>query len=378
MTKLSEIKQAGVTIVELMVAMLLALILSGGLFYMMSGQTKAYETQLTTLTTQENLWGAMSYLQRQIRMAGYGFAGCSGGEILQYNGRSPFSAITIYNDCNLYQHNPVDCSGDGVDSLSVTYAATGDNGGGSRRITKEMPTPSSTAFVSSADFVENDYILFWQPGTTKGCVLLQLTQDPVEQPQQDRWKLNFNPSSPYNVPGDKFPNGGYGVGARVLRFGINSKPRHFAIDNSVDPPRLVTWTSSNSNPSYAAASLASQADADSLEVVAEGIEDLQISAACSVGGAGFQEGVDHTSKQADNWAYNVDNDYTPNCIGLNGVTGSAAILVVRITLVARSASEESQGSAKEVYPVAEDRAAPLSDRYARASLTSTVQPRNLR
>lgn len=68
--------QRGITLIELMVSLLLAAMLSAGIFYMMSGQTRTYNTQMKSLTTQENLWGAMEYLQRQVRMAGYGFGGC--------------------------------------------------------------------------------------------------------------------------------------------------------------------------------------------------------------------------------------------------------------------------------------------------------------
>ena len=123
--------QGGLTVVELLVTLALAGILSSGLFYMMAGQQLTYSMQVRNTTTQENLWGAMEFLQRQIRFAGYGFGACPAGRVLMDNGagvaiESPLVPFRVYNDCNIFATNGASTTGcpDGstADSFTVTYA----------------------------------------------------------------------------------------------------------------------------------------------------------------------------------------------------------------------------------------------------------------
>ena len=60
-------RQAGLTIVELIVAILLAAVMTSGLFYMLSGQQKTYTEQYNQMGRNANLWGAMNFLERQIQ-----------------------------------------------------------------------------------------------------------------------------------------------------------------------------------------------------------------------------------------------------------------------------------------------------------------------
>jgi type IV pilus assembly protein PilW len=63
---------SGVTLIELMVAMALATIVLAGVYAAYSAQARSHATQQAVVGIQQNLRSAMFYLQRSVRMAGYG------------------------------------------------------------------------------------------------------------------------------------------------------------------------------------------------------------------------------------------------------------------------------------------------------------------
>jgi hypothetical protein len=379
--------EAGVTLVELVISTALAAMLSAGLFYMMAGQSNNYSRQLNNVTSTQALWGAMEFIQRQIRHAGAGFAGCPSGEVRVYDAadgtaRSLFSGLTIYNNCNLLKRKPADCDSpadaadDGVDSFVVTYANGFDASpnGLSMHSHNTPPTAANNFIESPAGLKADDFILFTLPGTDAQCVLMQLTSD--EMLSGDKWKLIHNSGiSDFNPPGgfnmfDSYPDDRWGeVQIIPLIAQYNSIPRFFAIDSDSNPPKLVTWsTSSMDDP---------KSDMGNLEVVAEGIEDLQLAAACDDNGNGTLETT--TKETEDEWAYNALGDVVPDCIALGRNPGGAQnILAVRVSLTMRSGTEKSSGP-KGKRAAAEDHPEALgSDRYQRNYLTASVRPRNLR
>jgi Tfp pilus assembly protein PilV len=384
------IRQAGLTLIELMVTMLLATILIGGLFYMMSGQQRTYTNQVNVLSSQENLWGAMEYLERQIRMAGYGFGAC-GSKILTMGtgdgGVDSLTSLRVYNNNNLFT-----VTNDGTDSFEVRYAVTSSTGQQNLRITKEHPMNASSFWVSGIgdkDPIQNgDLIVMCLPGYAS--TLMQITDIPQQMPQDydgdglNDWQLKaqpnaINPSNWNNLfgPGAKYPQN-----ASIVNFGSTKLPRTFAIDNSHNPPRLVTWQ------------LGKTID---LEIVASGIEDMQIAWACDTESSpnyDFTEGACTTgsgvsckcstdncsAKVGDEWANNVASDIPPVC-------NANPIQRVRLTLIARTAAPviaDRQGKRPEAEDhyegtSAQDLAATNDlGTYARAVLTSTVVPRNIK
>jgi hypothetical protein len=381
-------RQGGLTLIELMVTVLLATLLIGGLFYMMVGQQRTYTAQVNTLSAQENLWGAMEYLERQIRMAGYGFGAC-GGKILTVGtgdgGVDVIQAMEVHNNHNLWTGN-----NDQTDSFGVRYSASAQTGAMSVRVTYDHPISSTVLYVNSAGGLSNgDLIVVCLPGYPG--TLMELTANPTLGPDKDKdgnpdWILAHNPSSQYNPPNW---NGLFGPGAKyppntlVAKFGSTKEAMKFAIDNDSNPPRLMTWT------------LTDKSDA---QIVAVGIEDMQISWACDTESSPnniFTEGVcnasgggvackcsvdDCSAKVNDEWAYNVAGDTVPVC-------GDNLIQRVRITLIARTDAPVI-ADRKGFRPEAEDHyeGTPADDlaatdnvgTYARATLTSVVVPRNIR
>jgi prepilin-type N-terminal cleavage/methylation domain-containing protein len=400
-------RQAGLTLIELMVAILLAAILSAGLFYMTAGQTATYDSQLKNVTLQQNLWAAMEYLQRQVRMAGFGIGGCpNGGEIKAYDSGATggighaTEAFKVYNDCSLYKTTP--CSGNaGVDSLTVDYSTLSFGGNlPAVRITGLVGSSGKYWVDSCTGLSTSDWVVIWEPvsGATppKSCVLMQITNVQPTGNGNGRCKVEFDPGVGINPPSDTHAlyGGGFGIGALIVRVDKNLgstspttlNPLHFAIDVDHDPPRLMQWR---------------KADKSDAQVVADGIEDMQIAWACDfnsgtgdiptgmVTGSGadqiFYEGNASSNRQKDEWFSNVASDNEPSCY-LNTPVGctvgtncrKAPVGIVRITLVARTPAQEL-GKNQAPRPAIEDRGAATSnDNYQRAVLTTIVKPRNLR
>lgn len=384
----------GVTLVELMIALALSAILAAGVFALMSGQSRTYASQVERMAMQERLWGTLEFLQRQVRLAGYGLAGPCPGRVLQRGqagGPAVMPALAVYNACNLFDTDPAGCCSnlnpgactsalptDGPDSFTVTTNSNVNDPAWipGIRLTQAMgATDQQSSIAIAAGLTANDLFFLWEPGASKSCVLRQLTADPLLT-AGPAYQLAHDSSSPINGPSGA--NVAYEAGTMLFSIGAGTAPRHFAIDRSATPPRLVTWTTDNQNPS---------ADKRNLEVLADGIEDLQLAYACDAGdqlgnGAGdgtFTEGANPAMRQTDEWAFNEAGEtYVPGC-------ANRPIRVVRITVVGRSASADPR-DVLGFRPASEDHAAgtPAQDQaqthggtFARAVLSVQVRPRNL-
>ena len=298
---------------------------------------------------------------------------------------SAIVAIRVHNDCNILVTNPNDADptkqcpdGSGVDSLTVTYSnneAIGSLSG--TRLLSSVATSDGDIHVSdSHQFAVNgdDFVVLWDTSSlVTDCTMLKVTGEAAGTPTGKLLEHTadgaYNPAIGDNI----FPSGGYPQGALAVRFGPESAPRHFAIDTTSDPPSLVTWRSYNLDP---------RADRTDIELVADHIEDMQISAGCDGNGDGLiEEGVNDFQRRSDEWSDNVSSDTAPTC-------GTRNIAALRVTLIARAASPDLRKSGKFFRPGAEDRAAGTSaddltatgqlGTYPRSNITTIIQTMNLR
>ena len=394
LTVLARTNEAGLTLIELMISLFLSILLTSGLFYMMSGQQKTYHQQLSTMAAQENLWGAMEFISGEVRRAGYGFGGCPADIANGYfapvvhmwtgnnSGTAPnvkvssLISLDVSNNSNLF-------SGaiDGTDSLTISYARD-DTQGALTAVRTTETEPNATQAILTVNHASNigpdSLVVLWQHGSTKHCLALQITGAATGTVGSYTFPYNSG-TNPYNptAPGHTllFPvAGGYLKGTLVMRVGKASDQftHHFAIDdgNGSRPPRLVTW---------------SKTDLSDMQVVADGIEDMQIAWACDRGpttaGDGLlSEGANDSQRTTDEWAHNVANDNVPDC-----TTSGNPVRAVRITLIGRTTGPMT--SREGFRPAAEDHAAgtPAQDlaatgqigTFGRATLTSVIKPRNI-
>jgi type IV pilus assembly protein PilW len=228
---LSRSRAPGFSLVELMVGMAVGLI---GIVAIMRAYefNEAYKRSTGgTGQAQSNGAIALYTLEREIRMAGYGFInsaalGC--GKInWYYNGAygNPPSATGTLPSISLV---PVVINVDGTkpDSITVTY------GNPDTRLipTKTIGLPASSAEIKVDDnsgFAENDLFIIVQGGA---CMMYNATK--LNTADTDRLQKNPGKDGPFNPPGNGlFPD--YVVGADVFNLGQLSTSTYF-IDTAND------------------------------------------------------------------------------------------------------------------------------------------------
>jgi hypothetical protein len=199
----------------------------------------------------------------------------------------------------------------------------------------------------------------------RGCTLFQITginggADTLLRASTSAW--NPPGAAAGLVPFDYV--GGAGPKAGVRNFGTLSWVR-FSIDATGASPRLMmTRLDGLSGPTTP-------------QILADGIEDLQIAYACDLtpvapdGPDGvLSEGNDLASRLADEWTYNVAGDVPPS--------GCVRPQAVRLTIIARTteADDNLAGAAINKKPAAEDGVAGAKDNFRHRVLTTVVAPRN--
>jgi len=113
----------GFTMVELLVAMVVALLALGAIYSTFLNQHKSYLAQGETAAMHQNIRTAMFYLQREIRMAGCDPIGTAGAGITTANATSINFTEDVRGDL-------VGSDSDGAaddDNENITYALSGTN-----------------------------------------------------------------------------------------------------------------------------------------------------------------------------------------------------------------------------------------------------------
>ena len=366
-------RQAGLTLVELMISVLLAAMLSAGLFYLTSGQQRSYNSQVKSMALQESLWGAMEYLSRQVRHAGRGFGSCAGGELVGASKQPVFRGLRVFNSCELTTDLPARCGGgERSDSFAITMR---DDQGLPQRALSEPSELGALEVDHPEGFVPGDLLFVWPFGHPQAPCYLRRLSKTTRSATKNHYRLITEPVGRGTEPlGLSVP-----AGTRVVSLGTTKAPstmipRYFSIDRSKGYPRLVTWQSSN------ATAPSTDFKRGSFEVVADGVEDLQIAWACDANGDGqLQQGQGADARVSDEWFANTPGDAAPTCKWRNPRE-------VRITLIGRT-RRAKRLEQRGFRPAAEDRSAGLarddqalsgnSGTFTRRVLTATVRPENL-
>lgn len=131
----------GFTIVELLIAMVVALLAMGAIYSTFLNQHKSYVIQEETAAMQQNIRAAMFYMQREIRMAGCDPIGTSGAGITTANATSIRFTEDVRGDV-------VGSDSDGAtddDNEDITYALSGSDlirntnlGGGNQMVAENI------------------------------------------------------------------------------------------------------------------------------------------------------------------------------------------------------------------------------------------------
>jgi type II secretory pathway pseudopilin PulG len=376
---------AGFTLVELMVGLIAAALVAAGTFTFFAGQQRVYEIQTKMLSVQENLWAAQETVARYVRSSGAGMNDClrpdadgsgvdtgdppPGGASAPQTGLRAFRAgVGPLRIAPLWIQNGVAGT---PDAITVAYGrGTSGNFRDAFLGTTILAGQSfSTALVTqpgqTVRFVNGEFILLVHEARSdgdRGCSLFRIT-DVLGVSNT----LVHSVTSPWNATSDltavvpfDYPSGVNGIGG-VRNFGELVWVR-LAINNPGGgvAPSLTMDRLDDDQPA---------------QVLAEGIEDMQVAYACDSGLSGvldgiLTEGIDPASRLTDDWTYNEPGDVEP----LRCQQPEA----VRITLVARTLTPDPTltNASGNVRPATEDAAAAAADLFRHRAITATVRLRN--
>jgi prepilin-type N-terminal cleavage/methylation domain-containing protein len=104
-------KEAGVTLIELMIVLVLASVVTASIYATFIAQQKSYATQTRVSDMQQNARAALLLMERDLRMAAFG-VGDNGFTVQSYAGNNITNAITVTDNAD-----PT------PDQITVVYAA---------------------------------------------------------------------------------------------------------------------------------------------------------------------------------------------------------------------------------------------------------------
>jgi hypothetical protein len=374
---------SGLTLVELLITITLASFITAATFAFFAGQQRIYDTQSKLLGVQQNLWSAMDTISRYVRQSGKGMLGCvrpdsdaAGpdlGDPPPAGSTMPQTGLRAWRtDLGFVRIAPLwiqDGAAGAPDTLTIAY---GDGASGNftdatlaTDITVGRNTmPITVLPTETLAFRVNEFMMLIeksQANGDRGCTLFQVTgtNPGTNGLLKDSTGSVWNPAAdvaamvPFSYIGGASPTGG------VRSFGQLTWVQ-FAIDRSGSAPPRLTMNRLDGTRGP--------------EVLADGIEDMQIAFACDLAGGSpdgnIVEGTDSASRLTDEWTYNEAGDVAP--------AGCVRPDALRITLIARSLSPDTTlsqvpGNAK---PAAEDGVAGATDVFRHRIATLSVYPRN--
>lgn len=395
----------GLTLVELMITIVVASLVASSTFIFFAGQQRIYETQTKVLNVQQNLWAAVETLARYARASGTGMVGCvradpdgAGAEI---GADPPAGTVDAQGFPIVGANGPglrAFMAGRGVVRIPPLWITNGGLNGpdtitvafgngtfgnwtdveldGTMDVAKPTDPITVVAGMTSV-FRSGEFILLLASGTAppsnatagfvgdRGCTLFQITGgNPVGNPiphlsTTSTWNPPSDAAGAAMVPWqyrDNTPLLGTGDGAGIRHFGELNWVQ-FAITTAADgiPSLTMNRLDLGLGP----------------QILAEGIEDLQIAFACDGNTDGALDEANPPSS-TDEWLFNHKDD------SVAAITCSRAN-AIRITLVARSLTPDStlSGAAMNIRPAAEDRVAgAANDEFRHRVISTTVFPRN--
>jgi hypothetical protein len=367
-----------------------ASLVAASTYVFFTGQQRMYETQTKLLNVQQNITAAMEMMTRYVRVAGAGMLGCirPSANSLDPGDSAPVSASTALtsapatglrgylNGTGAIRIPPlwiVDGAAGAPDTLTVAFGNGTFGNWSDAPLGANIPanTPTTALTVPAAvpvltgQFRVDEFVVVLDLAQVinraapllndRGCTLYQITQINANQ-------LLHASTSNWNPNADIAGMVPFAYGTTATQSGI----RHFGTLNWVR--FAIRPGTANTPPALTMQRLDLGTAA---QVLADGIEDLQVAYACDNNKDGdVPDGVDRTT---DEWRLNANGEVATaiNCNRPNAV---------RITLIARSLTPDTllASMTSNVKPAAENGAAGASaDQFRHRVLTTTVFPRNL-
>lgn len=311
--------QSGLTIIELLIAVVLSTVLIGVAFQIAIIVLTGYREHREAVGIQRSARGSLDLIADAVRNAS---AGVPTAQLTDASGCTPITAIEV-----------VDAT-DGPDELSVITAA-----GGALSSIREVfeETSTSVTVLDGTGLTAGDMILITDFDTGHVVRLASVTEN------TDDWTLGIEPITCSGVD-FSYPAGSLMLRARVSRFYVE--------DLDGVPTLFLDPDGDGADPG---------------EPLAEGIDDFQV----AVGVDGDDDGnILDTGGFDDEWHYNDVGDDDPP---LPVATPWRAL---RLTIVARALKEDTRGD-WSARPDTENHAGGTMDGYRRRVVSTVVEIRNL-
>jgi prepilin-type N-terminal cleavage/methylation domain-containing protein len=376
-------RDRGLTLVEVLVTITIASFITAATFAFFAGQQRIYDTQSKVLGVQQNLWASMDTVSRYLRLSGKGMLGCvrpdsdgagpDPGDPPCGSATAPQTGLRAYRSgtgflriAPLWIQNG---AAGAPDTLTIAYGLNASGNFTDATLASDVPAGQTTTDIKvltneTLGFRTGEFMMLVersQANGDRGCTLFQVTgtAPATNVLLKDAAGSSWNPVAdvaamvPFTYIGGATPTGG------VRNFGELTWIQ-FAIDSSGSAPPRLTMNRLDGTRGP--------------EVLADGIEDMQIAYACDVAGGApdgnLDEGTDSGTRRTDEWTYNESGDVEP--------IGCSRPDAIRITLIARSLTPDTTlaaalGNAK---PASEDGVAGAVDQYRHRVATMAVYPRN--
>ena len=333
--------QAGMTLVEIMVALTISLVLLAGVMQIFLASKQTYRMQDGMSRLQENARFALHFLDQDIRMAGY--HGCS-------------SKASLPN-------NIVDLDGDGTADSVSDFSTDGLTGYESSQLPIAL---SATDSLTAAEVVPNTDIIVLIRGTNKNVQLTgNMTADNANIQLAASAAGLFSPSDILFISdcetADVFAANNVSNGGTITiahSSSVNTGPKlskAYGTDASIMAMEKSAYYVGTNASGVPALFRKRMVGANMVtEELIEGVESMQL-----------EYGEDLTSD-------GLANRYT----NATGVTNFANVVSVRIGLLMRSAEEVVHDTDTNTYDVLDVTVDPTDDRRLRRNFTTTVKLRN--
>jgi type II secretory pathway pseudopilin PulG len=384
--------EAGLTLIELMITIIVAALVAASTFVFFAGQQRIYETQTKLLNVQQNVTAAMELLTRYVRASGTGMLGCvrpdsdGAGPDTGAAGpvgpatpltAAPASGLRAYlNGTGVVRVPPLWITNGAAGAPDTITVAFGNGSFGNwfdTELGATVSTPTSIILTPAAipapsnAYRANEFVLLLDVAQTvlraaplyndRGCTLFQVTSVDAASNQ-----LLHDATSKWNPPG---------AVANFIPFDYvgGASPTPAAIRNF----GTLTWVRFAIRPGTATTPPALTMERLDLgtapEVLADGIEDLQVAYACD-NAPDDGELPDGPNKLADEWTLNITADPIPTTCNRPDA--------VRVTLIARSITADTflSSVSANAKPAVEDGAAGAPDTFRHRVVTTTVFLRN--
>ena len=318
-------RQAGFTLIEMMIATLLISLVIGFALQIALSVTLGFKSTREAQGAERSARTAMEYLSDIVRAAS---TGSSAADLRDAR------YCTVANGLAVEDHD------DGPDKLTVLYAS-----GGVLTSLRSVFTGTSTTFdvMDSTGLAAGDMAIITD-GTTGRLVPVVTVSAPTGQATID----TVAPATACS--GVPMPSTGYAIGSIVVR----GKVATFYVANASDGTPMLWMDPDGDGPATG-------------EPVAEGIEDMQIAVGIDANGDGV---ITDGGSTTDEWYGNAIGDPTPPD---PTVTPWNAL---RISLVARTLAAEGE-TLQSSRPALENHAGGTQDIYRRRVLTTVVEIRSL-